>query len=501
MRNTETVVQSFRAYVSRMVDYQSALALLEWDARTQMPKKGMLGRSSAIGTLSAELFRMRTSDQMADYLKELALVTEELDRTTKRMVAECKKEYDRQVKIPADRYEALTVLVSQAEAVWQVAREQSDFLMFVPYLQKIVDLKREFIGYWGYEGHPYNALLDAFEPGITVQILDELFHSLRNQTVNLLNQIQAAQPVNDQILHKTYTPAKQQAFCFFLLRQMGYDLEAGRLDETAHPFETSIAPGDIRVTTRFIEHFLNSALFGALHEGGHALYEQNIASELIGTNLHEGTSMGIHESQSRFWENIIGRSYEFWERYFGDLQQTFPDELGDVDLVDFYAAVNAVQPSLIRVEADELTYNLHIMIRYELEKQLISGELQVVDLPVAWSTMTKDYLGIEPDNDAHGVLQDIHWAGGDFGYFPSYTLGNIYSAQIAHALERDMPDFRERVRNGQLTDIRDWLVERIYQHGKLVTPSEVIQSVTGEPANEAYLVQYLRDKYMPLYNL
>ncbi len=501
MANREELLQSFRTYVKKMQDYQSALALLGWDARTHMPKRGVEGRASAIGTLSAELFTQKTSDKMASFLEELSLVADSLDQTTRRMYEECKKQYDRQVLIPADRYEAMTVLVSQSESVWQEARKTSNFTLFQPYLQKIVDMKREFIGYWGYEDHPYNALLADFEPGVTVAMLDDVFAGLRAPTVNLLRRIEAAQQPDDTFLSRHYDPEKQRKFSLFILKEMGYDFDAGCLDETAHPFETSIAPGDIRVTTHFFPNFLNAALFGTIHEGGHALYEQNIAADLIGTNLHSGTSMGIHESQSRFWENVIGRSYEFWQRYYGDLKNMFPSELSDVSLDHFYAAINAVKPSLIRIEADELTYNLHIMLRYEIEKGLIAGDLQVKDLPEIWNAKMKDYLGVMPDSDANGVLQDIHWAGGDFGYFPSYSLGNIYAAQITRALEKDIPNYREHVTSGNLSEIRNWLVRHIYQYGSLLTPGEVLQSVTGESANSEYILDYFEKKFVPLYKL
>ncbi|CAK4814168.1 unnamed protein product [Aphanomyces euteiches] len=282
---------------------------------------------------------------------------------------------------------------------------------------------------------------------------------------------------------------------------MGYDFDAGRLDETVHPFATGLNPGDVRITTRYLEDDVVSALFGTIHEGGHALYEQNISADLIGTNLCTGTSMGIHESQSRFWENMIGRSSSFWGRYYADLQKTFPGQFDDVSVEAFYKAINEVKPSLIRIEADELTYNLHIMIRYEIEKALFNETITAAELPQFWNEKYKEYLGVEPSNNEEGVLQDVHWSSGAFGYFPSYALGNMYAAQIRHTLQQRMPNFEELVKQGNLLPIKEWLVEQIYQYGKSLTPAEIIQQVTGEALNSDYLVAYFEEKYQEIYKL
>jgi carboxypeptidase Taq len=281
---------------------------------------------------------------------------------------------------------------------------------------------------------------------------------------------------------------------------MGYSFEAGRLDESVHPFATGLSPGDVRITTRYLENDVTSALFGTIHEGGHALYEQNIMDELIGTTLCTGTSMGIHESQSRFWENVIGRSRPFWDRYFGELQKRFPGQL-DVTADQFYRGNNVVQPSLIRIEADELTYNLHIIIRYEMEKLIFNEGAKAADLPAIWNDKYKEYLGVTASTDAEGVLQDVHWSGGAFGYFPSYSLGNMYAAQIADTMERELQGMWKLVGSGDLLPIKHWLTERIYKYGKLRTPSELIQSVTGKPLDPQHLVTYLTNKYKDIYKL
>jgi len=495
----EQLVQDFRTHVRRMMDYKSALDLLDWDAQTHMPSKGVRGRASASGTLAAERFRLSVSEQMGHYLEQLEGRTD-LDPVTAKMVALCRKDYDRNQKIPAERFEAYTALTTTAEHVWQQAREQDDFASFAPYLQQIVEMKREFINYWGFHDHPYNALLDEYEPGLSVAVLDPLFAEFRDETVELLRKIESGPKQDTSFLLRYFDPVKQKQFSEFILGQLGYDHEAGQLDVTAHPFCTTIAPGDVRITTRYLPNFFNSAIFGTIHECGHALYEQNIDPALAGTNLYEGTSMGIHESQSRFWENVVGRSYAFWERYYDDLQQLFPESLGDVTRDQFYAGISAVEPSLIRVEADEVTYNLHIMIRYEIEKGLISGDMQVADLPAIWRSKMQEYLGTSPSTDRDGVLQDVHWSAGSFGYFPSYALGNLNGAQLTQALRRDLPDFDGMVRRGDFTPIRSWLVEHIYRYGKMLTPLEVMQSATGEPLNARYQLDYFKTKFGPLYH-
>ncbi len=495
----EAQVADFRQYVKRISDYKSAINLLGWDARTKLPKKGVDARSQVIGTLSTEHFKMRTSDDMQRHLDRLSAHVDQLTPVVLRTYEECQKDFDKSKKIKADRFEAFTVLTNTAQSVWQTAREHNDFASFAPYLSQIVEFQQEFIDCWGYEGHPYNTLLDAFEPGMTVQVLDPLFSTLRAQTVALLQKVMQAKPIDDSFLFRHFDAEKQRAFCTRLVQQIGYDFDAGRLDESAHPFATGIARGDVRITTRFLTNFLSTSLFGCIHESGHAMYEQALSKDLIDTPLHEGASMGIHESQSRFFENIVGRSYAFWDHFYGDLKTVFKDELADISLDQFYRAINVAKPSLVRTEADELTYNLHIMIRYEIEKGLIDGSLQVKDLPEIWREKMMEYLGIAPDNDADGVLQDIHWSSGDFGYFPSYSLGNIYAAQFANALEKDIPTFSALIANGDFAPIRKWLHHNIHQHGKLLMPGEILLKATGEPSNAQFLVTYLTKKYASLY--
>lgn len=502
-RNKEQQLASFRSLVKKIRSYEEALGVLYWDLRTGAPRKGMGNRAEAIGELSAEMFKLTTSDEMGSLLEALAETetVSELSEIDRKTVEECRKEYERSRKIPPDVYQDYVVLTSQAESVWEETKPVSDFNRFRPYLERIVQYNQQFIDLWEPKGTRYDTLLDMYEPGMTTVELDRLFGELREKLVPLVSAIaDSANKPDTRCLQGEFDIGKQKQFSLFILEQMGYDFAAGRLDESMHPFATGLNPGDVRITTRYLPDDVGSALFGTIHEGGHALYEQNISTDLIGTPLCTGTSMGIHESQSRFWENVIGRSLPFWQRYMGDLQALFPGQL-QVSAEEFYRAINEVKPSLIRIEADELTYNLHIMIRYEMEKALFNEQLNVADLPDLWNAKYKEYLGIEPANHGEGVMQDVHWSGGAFGYFPSYSLGNMYAAQFAHKMRQELPDFDTWIARGELQQMKSWLTERIYRHGKLLTPAEIITQVTGEDLNPAYLVDYLTTKYSDIYKL
>lgn len=506
MSSTDFTVQldGFKQLVRKINHYNEAVGLMYWDLRTGAPRKGVEQRSEVIGELSTEVFRMSVSDEMGCYLDFFMQHhnLNQLDEVSRKMVLECKKDYDRSKKIPEKKYQEYVILTSQAETAWEEAKEESDFAKFQPYLEKIVKFNQEFVELWGYEGNKYNTLLDMYEPGMTVEKLDEVFGKLRSEVVLLLAEIQkSGQQPDLSCLKQEFDVDKQKAFSRFMLGELNYDFAAGRLDETVHPFATGLNPGDVRITTRYLKEDVVSALFGTIHECGHALYEQNISKDLAGTNLCSGTSMGIHESQSRFWENKIGRSHEFWSKYFRKLQETFPGQFDEINVDTLYKAINHTEPSLIRIEADELTYNLHIMIRYEIEKGLIDGDIQVANLPKVWNAKYKEYLGIEPQNDSEGVLQDVHWSGGSFGYFPSYALGNMYAAQFLHKMEEDILDFDNLVADGNFKPIKNYLTEHIYQYGKLLDPNEIVQKVTGEELNPQYLVDYLKNKYKSIYGL
>jgi carboxypeptidase Taq len=497
-------MQEFRKYIKKIKNYEEAVGVLQWDLRTGAPRKGMDSRAEVIGMLSTEMFKLSISDEMGQYIEKFTQPEKfaSLDPTDQKIVIECQKEYERSVRIPAEDYEAYVVLTAQSESVWEEAKEASDYQRFQPYLEKIIDYNQQFIQLWGMKETPYDTLLDIYEPGMTAAKLDQVFGELRQKLVPLVSAIQeSAHKPNTDFLHHSFDQEKQREFSIFILEQMGYDFRAGRLDKSAHPFATGLSPGDVRITTNFYPNDISFSLFSSIHEGGHALYEQNISRDLEGTLLCTGTSMGIHESQSRLWENMIGRSESFWKRYYTDLQKHFPDAFSQTELQDFYRAVNEVKPSLIRIEADELTYNLHIMIRYELEKMLFNGDLRAADLPEAWNAKYKDYLGIVPPNHREGVLQDVHWSAGLFGYFPSYALGNMYAAQMMNTMKQEMPDMDQLVAGGKLSPLKDWLSEKIYRFGKLQTPGEIIKNVSGEELNPTYMVQYLEQKYRKIYQI
>ncbi|QBP41293.1 carboxypeptidase M32 [Paenisporosarcina antarctica] len=495
--------EKFINYVKKMQAYSEAIGLMYWDLRTGAPKKGIEQRSQVIGTLSSEVFGMQTSDELAEMLVELENNLESLDLITKRTVEKMRKEYNMSKKIPADEYRDFVILTSKAESVWEEAKEKSDFSLFFPYLKEIVETTKRFVSFWGVkDNNPYNTLLNEYEPGMTTEILDNVFGELRNKIVPLAKKIAESpnQPKTD-FLFKYFPKEKQKQFSLDILKQLGYDFNAGRLDETVHPFATGLNRGDVRITTKYDENDFRTAIFGTIHECGHALYEQNISAELEGLPLSTGTSMGIHESQSLFYENFVGRNEKFWEQNFSTLQAYAPEQFGHVAVMDFLAAINESKSSLIRIEADELTYPLHIMIRYEIEKGLFNGDMQVEELPQIWNDKYEEYLGVRPTNDAEGILQDVHWAGGAFGYFPSYALGFLYASQLKSAMLIDLPHFDDLCANGNLEPIKDWLTEKVHRHGSMKKPLEILQDATGEGLNATYLVEYLEEKYGRIYQL
>ncbi|MGJ3194560.1 carboxypeptidase M32 [Peribacillus frigoritolerans] len=501
-KGIDLIEKEFKEYVKKISAYNEALALIFWDLRTGAPKKGVEQRSEVIGVLSSEVFNMSTSKEMESFIAELSMGKASLSETTNKMVQECKKDFERNKKIPANEYKEFVILQSRSESAWEEAREKADFSLFQPYLEQIVAYTRRFVEYWGYEGTKYNTLLDMYEPGMTVDVLDSVFSELRSRIVPLVKQIATSEHRPETgFLYKKFPKEKQHQLNLEILKQLGYDFKAGRLDETVHPFEIRINRGDVRVTTRYDENDFRGAIFGTIHECGHAIYEQNIANELTGTLLDSGTSMGIHESQSLFFENLIGRNHSFWKNKFSLLKEYAPEQFNDVTLDEFYRGINESKPSFIRIEADELTYPLHIMIRYELEKALFNGELEVKDLPEVWNEKYKDYLGIVPENDAMGVLQDVHWADGSFGYFPSYALGYMYAAQIKQAMLKDLPDFDGLLEAGDIAPIREWLNEKIHKYGKTKKPLEILKETTGEGLNVQYLIKYLEDKYKEVYKI
>ncbi|MGE8204653.1 carboxypeptidase M32 [Heyndrickxia sp. NPDC080065] len=503
-QSIQTAVEAFKKLDEKITLFTSATSLLDWDQKVMAPKKGRKAFSKAIGVLKTEEFKLMVSEEMGELLSILSTpeAADHLDEVTKARVRERKDFYDRSNSIPSDMFQEYAVLTAQANESWEEAREKNDFSIFCPDLEKIVEFNRKVVEIYGYEKHPYDALLNQYEPGLTVEKLDPLFAKLREKSIDLLQRIQqSAYKPPVEIFEQSFSVDKQKEFNRYLLPILGFDMEAGRLDETVHPFAQPININDVRITTRYIEKNVRAALFGTIHEAGHGIYEQNIDEQFEGTALQTGASYGIHESQSRFLENMVGRSEEFWKYFYPKLQEHFPSQLEQVSEEDFYRAINTVQPSMIRVEADELTYNLHIMIRYEIEKALLEGEIEVKDLPSIWNQKMEEYLGITPATDSEGVLQDVHWSFGGLGYFPSYSLGNLYAAQILNTIKKECPNFYSDIENANFDNIQEWLKTNIHQYGKLYTPNDLILKVTGEELNANYLVEYLEQKYSRIYQL
>ncbi|MEK4564979.1 carboxypeptidase M32 [Alkalihalobacillus sp. FSL R5-0424] len=495
--------EKYLGLVQKQNHYNQALSLLAWDARTGAPKKGAAQRSEVIGTLSSDVFALSTSTEMNELLTELEGEKESLSEITAKSIEESRKDYDRNTKIPAEEFKEYVTLQSQTETLWEDAKDQSDFDMFRPNLEKLIEFKKRFIGYYGEDtGHVYNTLLDDYEPGVFVDTIDEVFAELRNNLVPLVQAVTESshQPKMDS-LFAHFPKANQQALSKDILKEIGFDFSAGRMDETVHPFAMGINPYDVRVTTKYNESDFRVSLFGTIHEGGHALYEQNISPALMGTPLCGGTSMGIHESQSLFWEKFVGQNMAFWERNYPLLKKHANGQFDQLSLEDFYFAVNQAKPSLIRIEADELTYCLHIILRYELEKALIEGSLAVKDLPHVWNEKMVEYLGVKPSNDGEGVLQDVHWSFGSFGYFPSYALGYIYAAQLKESFTKINPGFDDLIREGNYAPIRQYMTENVHQFGRGKKPADILKDTTGSGIDAKPLIHYLKEKYTTLYKL
>ncbi|HSE60066.1 MAG TPA: carboxypeptidase M32 [Nitrospiraceae bacterium] len=508
---TLSTLDPLRTQLLTIQQINSAASLLSWDMETYMPAGGGTARADQIATLQGLAHDGLVSPDIERLLGQwLDLQTGELqpraadpwDESARALLREVWRDFSRAKKLPSDFVVRLGRECSLAQQVWVEARAKNDFKRFLPNLTTILALKKEEAGYLGYAHSPYDALLDHYEPGSTVGQLAPLFEKLKARLVPLLKAVLASPvAIDDSVLHDAYDPGRQVEFGRLVLTAMGYDFERGRLDLSAHPFTTSFHPTDVRVTTRVFERDLASCLFSCIHEGGHGLYDQGLDPRHYGTPLGDTISLGIHESQSRLWENCIGRSRPFWRGFYPLLQQTFPEQLNKVPLDRFYAAINKVQPSLIRVEADELTYNLHIMLRFEIEQDLIEGRLKLEDLPEVWREKMQTYLNVVPATDAEGVLQDIHWSMGAFGYFPTYTLGNLYSVQFFNQAKQELMGLEQEIEAGRLTGLRQWLGQKIHQWGRMFTADHLVQRVTGRSLTPDPWLTYVEQKYGELYRL
>ena len=501
------IFEKLRPYMEKAMAYQAALTLFEWDQETLAPMGAEELTSKVVGELSDSYMQALVNEEVEKYLKKVSSGKEweKLSFLEQDMVTEWKRLYAQLECIPKEEYKAYTTLTSRAPGIWSRAKENDNFAEFMPTLEKIVEYKRKFVKYRKKASKEfaglsdYDVLLDEYEPGFTVEVLDEFFEQIKEELVPFLKEItEKCKKVDKSYNYKTYPSEKQEEFCRWISGYMGFDYNRGVVAQSAHPFTTNLHNHDVRITNHYYEDNLESAIFSAIHETGHALYEMGVADELSLTMLETGTSMGMHESQSRFWENVMGRSQEFWKPCYEKLQKTFPEQLQDVSLEQFILGVNKIEPGLIRTEADELSYSLHILVRYELEKQLIEGTLQVKDLENAWADAYEEYLGIRPKQAAKGVLQDIHWACGDFGYFPSYAIGTAVAAQIYYHLKKTM-DLEQYLKDGNLTPIREYLKEHIYQYGKQKDTNTLLKEMTGEEFKADYYIQYLKEKYTKLY--
>lgn len=481
--------------------YNHAMAMISFDAVTGAPADTAVGRGETLGVLSElshDLFINPDTDAL---LLELSTNKAQLDEITARRVEFLREDFDRESKIPTEELVAYSMLVNEADSVWHRAKLDNDFASFEPYLNKLVEAKIKIAKHYDPSRDPYDTWLDIFEKGYTREVLDEYFFKIREALVPLVKKVtQNAKAVNDSILRGNFPAQRQRQLSEYIMSVMGIDRSHCSISETEHPFTTNFNKNDVRITTKYNEGNVASSMYSVIHEGGHALYELNSGDEFEYTCLAGGVSMGIHESQSRFYENIIGRSEEFIELIFPKLQELFPDQYNDITAHDFYLAVNSSHPSLIRTEADELTYSLHIMVRYEIEKLLFDGKVSTKELPEIWSRMMKEYLGVDVPDDTHGVLQDSHWAGGMFGYFPSYSLGSAFGAQILNRMKLDLNPY-ECIRSGSLAEITGWLTEHIYKFGALYQPSVLLEKCCGEKFDSKYYIDYLTEKYSKIYDL
>ncbi len=492
-----------RERVARLSDVRAAAAVLSWDQETYMPSGAGEARAHQLATLQQLAHEMFTDDELAGLLDRAAaeVAGHDADSDEARIVKVLVRDRDKAVKLPSRLVADLARETALAQQAWAQARQANDFPAFLPHLETVMALTIEKAEALGYEDTPYDALLDEYEPDMRASEVRTVFAELRDELVPLVEAIADCPKPDDACLRAGFDENAQWRFGEAVIADFGFDFDRGRQDRSAHPFSTNFSTTDVRITTRVDHDFLPSALFGTLHEAGHAMYEQGVDPALDRTGLASGTSLGVHESQSRLWENMVGRSHAFWRHYYSKLQTDFSTQLAGVSLDDFHRAINRVEPSLIRVEADEVTYNLHVMIRFELELDLVEGRLAPADLPDAWNSKYEQALGLRPDSDANGVLQDIHWSFGLIGYFPTYSLGNLISAQLYDRADSDLGGIEAQVERGEFGPLRDWLREHVHRHGSKFSATELLQRITGGGLEAGPWLNYARTKFGQLYGL
>ena len=496
--------QAFLAKVNEIHDIHKAGQLASWDRETNMPRAASADRTHMLTTLSRLVYEMGASDEFGRLLEDARaeLNGADPDSNEARLIAFAEKGYKRQRLLSADFVRRSAATSGAARDAWIYARANNEFEHFRPHLEAVVELCQEKADLLGYEDEAYNALLNEYEEGMRSAEVRTLFDTVKAATVPLLQAIvERGTPVDDSCLHQSFPIEKQKAFARDISAAVGYDLSRGHLGTVIHPFATSFSRNDSRITSRWYPNFLNPGLFGALHESGHAMYEQGTHADLARTPLARGTSLGIHESQSRGIENILGRSLPFWQRHYANLQAVYPEQLGSVSLNEFYRAINKVQPSFIRVEADELTYNFHIILRFELEQEMLNGEVAVKDLPDAWAAKMESLVGVVPPTDTQGCLQDVHWTRPGFGYFPTYALGNLYAAQFYATMREQNPQIGVDMANGDPSSFVAWHAENIHQHGRKFPPKELVMRATGQPLSPQPFIDYVTEKFTTIYEL
>ena len=495
--NTQEAIQKLYALEKKRAAYGHAMGLLSYDGDTTAPSGTAANRGETLEVLGEAEYLLATGSETNEVLETLNAQKDALNEKTARIVYLRLRDMEETRKIPMDEYLAYSRLINESSDVWHKAKTANDYASFAPYIDKIVETSKKFAGYVRPDLDPYDYLLDKFEPGLTRADLDVFFASLKTSLAPVIRRVCASKPADEAPLKVLFPLDKQRELSDGLMEFLKLDRTHVGIGETEHPFTTNFTRYDVRITTHYYEDNFSSSMFTVIHEGGHALYEANTSEDYAYTALGAGVSMAVHESQSRFYENIVGRSMAFTRLFAPKIKKLCPS-LSDFSDEQLYRAFNAAKPSLIRTEADELTYCLHVMVRYELEKRLFAGELTSKDLPAEWNRLYKEYLGVDVPNDREGVLQDSHWSGGMFGYFPSYALGSAYGAQLLHKMREEF-DLEEEIASGDLSRVNDWLRERIWKYGSLREPKALMEAAFGEPFDAKYYVEYLKTKYEALY--
>ena len=498
-----TKIEQLEALTRELGAIQRASAVLGWDAQVNMPAGGAEERGFQLGVLAELSHKRFVNDETHNLIvaAEAEAASLDPDSIQARLVKYCRRDYDKATRVPAAKVAEFAQVTAVSQEAWARARSENNFAAFLPHLERVIELRREYASYFAPYDHVYDPLLDDFERGMKTAEVQAIFNQLRPVQVELVHAIAARPEIENSFLYQNYPEQAQWDFGVEVATRMGYDWNRGRQDKSAHPFTTSFGLGDVRITTRFDTGYVGSALFSTMHEGGHALYEQGFDPALRGLPLADGASMAVHESQSRLWENLVGRSLAFWKFFYPRLKEYFPTQLANVDLQTFYRGINKVKPSYIRVEADEATYNLHIMLRLELEIALMEGSLKPADLPAAWNARFQEYLGLTPPTDKVGVLQDVHWSHGLIGYFPTYALGNLVSCQLWEVLQQAIPDLESQIEHGELGALLAWLRQNVHTHGSMFEPQELVQKITGSRIDPQPYMRYLKTKFGQIYGL